>query len=271
MSASKLNFFDSNYWLTESQYWLSSSQYGKAEKASEIGKIRSHLADNDISKAIIMNRLAQGFDWNIGNGKLLETNICRELENVYYAYALCPDAWWTYEFDKYMKEAWNTGVRLFRVFPRTHLFHLDDAYMKKIYRCLSDARFPVMLDFKQLDITGNKYFDADVLERVLGGNPRMPFILETTLKQCMFSRYYFPLLEQFPNLFIEVSGLLLVDQIEGYVERYGAGRLIFGTNTPNLPVEINTNRIILADIAEEDKEKIAFGNMNAIVEGIEIG
>jgi hypothetical protein len=271
MAVPKLSFFDSNYWLTESQYWLSSSRYGKAEKTAEIARIRSHFADSDISKAIVTHKLSHAYDWNIGNEKLLASDLGRELENVYYSYALSPDAWWTFDFDTYLKAAWQNKVRLFRVFPRTHFFYLNDAYMKRIYRCLSKARFPVMLDFKQLDVTGNKYFDVDVLERVLGENERMPFILETTLKQCMFSRYFFPLLEQFPNLFIEVSGLILVDQIEGYVERYGAGRLIFGTNTPNLPAEINTNRIVLADISEEDKEKIAFGNMDAIVEGIDLG
>jgi predicted TIM-barrel fold metal-dependent hydrolase len=271
MAVPKLSFFDSNYWLTESQYWLSSSQYGKAEKTAEMARIRGHFADNDIAKAIVTHKLSHAYDWNIGNEKLLESKVCREVENVYYSYALAPDAWWTFDFDAYLKSAWRDGVRMFRVFPRTHFFYLNDAYMKKIFHRLSQARFPVMSSCLKSSITGNKYFDVDVLERVLGENEGMPFILETTLKQCMFSRYFFPLLDQFPNLFIEASGLILVDQIEGYVERYGARRLIFGTNTPNLPAQINTNRIILADIPEEDKEKIAFANMNAIVEGIEVG
>ena len=62
--------------------------------------------------------------------------------------------------------------------------------MKKIFNLLSEKKFPIMLDLKQLDITGNKYFDIDVLERILDENKNMPVILETSLKQCMFSRYF---------------------------------------------------------------------------------
>jgi len=142
--------------------------------------------------------------------------------------------------------------------------------MKSIYKILSEKKFPVMLDLKQLDITGNKYFDIDVLDKILSKNTDMPFILETTLKQCMFSRYYFPLLEQFKNLYLEVSNLLLYNQIEHYVEKFGSDRLIFGTNYPNLPIEINTARIDLSDISEEDKENITHRNIEKIIDEIEI-
>jgi predicted TIM-barrel fold metal-dependent hydrolase len=126
-------------------------------------------------------------------------------------------------------------------------------------------------DLKQLDITRNKYFDIDVLERILDENKDMPVILETSLKQCMLSRYYFSLLERFENLYLEISGLLLYDQIEHYIERYGSKRLIFGSNFPNLSIEITTNRIILAEISEIDKENIAFKNIKNIIRSIEIG
>jgi predicted TIM-barrel fold metal-dependent hydrolase len=87
----------------------------------------------------------------------------------------------------------------------------------------------------------------------------------------MFSRYYFPLLEQFDNLYLEVSSLLLYDQIEHYIEKFGSERLIFGTNYPNLPIEINTGRIILSDMSKADKDNIAYKNLDKILGGIEIG
>ena len=46
---------------------------------------------------------------------------------------------------------------------------------------------------------------------------------------------------------------------------------MFGTGYPNLPIDINTNRIIMADISESDKENIASGNLEKIIGGIEIG
>ena len=264
-------FFDANHWLSSSENYLLSSMHDTKEKKDGTYKIRERLNDNDIKKVIITSKLALSYDWNIGNDKLLATGLSKEIEGLYYSFVLNPDVYFTYDFNKYLKEAYKNNVRLFRIFPRSQLFYLNDYYMKKIFNIFSEKKFPVMLDLKQLDITGNKYFDIDVLERVLDENKDMPLILETTLKQCMFSRFYFPLLERFENLYLEVSGLLLYDQIEHYVEKFGSKRLVFGTGYPNLPIEINTNRIILADISESDKKNIVSGNLEKIIGGIEIG
>ena len=228
------------------------------------------MTDNDIKKAVITNKFALSYEWKDGNERLLKSGLSVEIEGIYYAFVLTPEAIYTYDFPKFLTRAYKDRVRLFRVFPRSHLFYLNDHYMKKIYKILSKKKFPLMLDLKQLDITGNKYFDIDVLEKVLDENMNMPLILETTLKQCMFNRFYFPLLERFKNLYLEASGLLLYDQIEHYVERFGSERLIFGTGYPDLPIEINTNRIILADISESDKKNIASDNLEKILGGIEI-
>jgi len=266
-----INFFDVNYWLDLKNYWLSSSLYTGKQKESEIEGIRMKLRDNDIYCSIVTSTLALNYNWDIGNKKLLESDLSNQIENLYYGFVINPDAYFTYDFNDYVKDAYLNKVRIFRVFPKRQIFYINDYYMKKIFKLLSQKRFPLMLDLKQLDITGNKYFDIDVLEQILDENKNMPLILETSIKQCMFSRLYFPLLERFENLYIEISGLILYDQIEHYVERYGSKRLVFGSNFPNLPIEINTNRIILADLSESDKKNIAFNNLNEIIGGIEIG
>ena len=266
-----INFFDVNHWLDSNNYWLSSGLYDEYKRQQAIDDIGQKLQDNDITNAIISGGLACNYDWKVGNERLLKSNLTKNIDNLYYSYILNPDVYFTYDFEEYLKKAYENKVRLFRPFPKRQFFYLNDFYMKKIYKILSKAKFPIMLDLKQLDITGVKYFDINVLERVLDENKDMPVILEASLKQCMFGRYFFPLLERFENLYLEVSGLILYDQIEHYVEKFGSKRLIFGTNCPNLPIEINTNRITLANISQADKENIAFNNLNDIIGGIEIG
>ncbi len=263
-------FFDLNNWVDSKHYYLSSDLYEKKEKVRGIDDIKEKLGENDIAKAVVTSKMAVDYDWDVGNKKLLKTCLGEEIEGLHYGFILTPDAYYTYDFSKYVKEAYKRKVRLFRVFPKRQLFYVNDYYMKKIYKVLAGYRFPVMIDLKQLDITGNKYFDIDALQKVLEENTDLPFILETSLKQCMFSRFYFPLLERYKNLYIEVSGMLLYDQIEGYVEKFGSERLIFGTNHPNIPMGINTNRIIFAQISESDKQNIAFDNLDKIMKEIEI-
>ncbi len=265
-----IKFFDVNFWIGSSDYWLSSDLYNDKEKQKDLLKIKEKLKDNDIRKVLVTNKLALNYDWDVGNGRLLNSKLSK-IENLYYSFVLNPDIYFKYDINNYIKKAFQNKVRLFRVFPKKQLFYINDFYMEKIFDVLSEKKFPVMLDLKQFDITGAKYFDINVVETVLEKYQDMPVIMEASLKQCMFSRYFFPLLEKFENLYLEISGLLLYDQIELYVEKFGSDRLIFGTNYPNLPIEINTNRIILADISGEDKRNIAFNNLNNIIEGIEIG
>ncbi|MHB1375864.1 MAG: amidohydrolase family protein [Candidatus Humimicrobiaceae bacterium] len=258
-----MKFFDINFQVDASFY------KGK-EKDSGFKKIRQITEDNDISSLIITNKLALDYDWDIGNGELLNSSLYRNISGLFYSYILTPDVYFTYDFKEYINKAYTDGVRLFRFFPKHHLFYINDYYMKKIFKILSEKKFPVMLDLKELDITGNKYFEISELEKLLDENKEMPVILETSLKQCMFNRYYFPLLEKFKNLYLEISGMLLIDQIESYVEKFGSKRLIFGTNYPGLAAELSANRILLSEMNKSDKENIAFNNIDNILRGIEI-
>jgi hypothetical protein len=259
-----MKFFDVNF-------EVNAGFYKGGENDNGFKKIGQITEDNDISSLIVTNKLAIDYDWDIGNSELLNSNLFRNINGLFYSYVLTPDVYFTYDFGKYINKAYAEGVRLFRFFPKHHLFYINDDYMKKIFGILSEKKFPIMIDLKELDITGNKYFDINVLERILDENNEMPVILDTSLKQCMFNRYYFPLLEKFSNLSLEISGMLLIDQIEGYVEKFGSKRLIFGTGYPRLAAELSSNRILLSGMGQPDKENISFNNIDNILRGIKVG
>jgi hypothetical protein len=258
-----MKFFDINF-------QVSSGLFNDEERKNKLNDILQAGGENKITSLIVTNKLALDYDWDTGNKELLNSGLAREMEGLFYSYILTPDACFTYDFEKYVDRAYEDGVRLFRFFPKRHLFYINDFYMKKVFDVLSGKKFPIMLDLKELDITGNKYFDINVLERILDKNQEMPVILETSLKQCMFNRYYFPLLERFRNLYLEISGMLLIDQIEGYVEKFSSKRLIFGSGYPGIDINLSLNRILLSDMKQSDRENIAFNNTGYILRGIEI-
>jgi len=230
----------------------------------------SLLLKNNITKAVLTNSLSLSYDWNIGNNDLLSFKELGQNNSIYFGLVLTPDVYHQFIFSDYMENAYKNKARLFRIFPKSHLFYLNDFYMRKIYNEMAGANFPLMLDLKELDITGNKYFAIDDLRILLRENKKLPVILETSLKQCMFNRFYFPLMEEFENLYLEVSGMLLMDQIEHYVEKFGSERLIFGSNFPNTRLEVNTSRIESADIDERSKENIAGKNILRLLEKINL-
>ncbi|MHB1252634.1 MAG: amidohydrolase family protein [Candidatus Humimicrobiaceae bacterium] len=258
-----MEFFDINCWVSHEVL-----ENNSVEKKSEY--FFSSLSKNNISKVVLTNKLSLTYDWDIGNNDLLNFKELMQNENVFFSFILCPEAYHQFKFSDYIKNAYDNKVRLFRVFPKSQLFYLNDYYMQKVFKEMADANFPLMLDLKELDITGNKYFAINDLKILLNENKKLPVILETSLKQCMFNRFYFPLLEEFENLYLEVSGMLLMDQIEHYIEKFGSERLIFGSNYPNFDLALNTSRIEFVQAGSWEKSNIAYNNLSKLFEKISI-
>jgi hypothetical protein len=258
-----MDFFDIN--CIAGREIIESGDGGK-----NIGDFYELLLKNNIKKTVLTNKLSINYDWNVGNSELSGSSDLNKNENIYFSFVLCPEVYHMFKFSDYIKDAYKNKVRLLRIFPKSHLFYLNDYYMQKIYDEISGLNFPLMLDLKELDITGNKYFAIDDLRILLSRHKRLHLILQTSLKQCMFNRFYFPLLEEFENLYLEISGMLLMDQVEHYVEKFGAGRLIYGSNYPETDFAINTARIELAEISQQDKENICFNNLNNIFNSIKL-
>jgi len=258
-----MEFFDINCWAGSEILEESSAE-------NKSGDLFSLFSKNKIKKAVLTNRLSYSYDWNYGNENLLGFDYLNQNENIFFSFILCPDVYHQFTFSDYMRNAYKSKVRMFRIFPKSHLFYINDYYMKKIYNHMGEAGFPLMLDLKELDITGNKYFAIDDLRKLLKQNKEMPVILETSLKQCMFNRFYFPLLEEFENLYIEISGMLLIDQIEHYVGKFGSNRLVFGSNFPGSDFAVNTGRMESSEISMEDKENICFRNVFNLFNNIKI-
>jgi len=255
-----LDFFDVNYWVT------------RARDIDNIkfNKIISSLGSNNINHAIISNKTSLNYDWDLGNNELISNSLLMDAGNIYFAFVLVPDAWFSRDFRKYLGFCLKNKVRIFRLYPKLNLFYLNDFYMKRIFNVLSEYKVPIMLDLKQLDITGNKYFDLKTLAEILKGNEDMPLILECSLKQLMFSRFFYPLLEEYRNLNMEISNLLLMEQIEEFVKKFGSERLIFGTNYPAMELELSTNRVILSKVSNDIKKNIAFNNIYKLINSINI-
>ena len=80
-------------------------------------------------------------------------------------------------------------------------------------------------------------------------------------------RFTWPLLEGFPRVYVETSYLSLeAGGIEATVERYGAGRLVYGSGFPKRYPEAAMLDLLHAQLAEREREMIASGNLSALIE-----
>ena len=252
-----VDFFDVNYWEKECD----------VNHISGINQAYSEISD----KVVITNYFSLYYHWDYGNEKLLKNSWLENNNNIYFGFIITPDNYLKNDFEKYVLGCYRKKVRLFRFFPKAHCFYVYDNYMKKIFEILNSYQFPVMLDLKQLDITGNKNFAISDLETILNNHSDLPFILECSLKQLMFNSYFLPLLDKYENLYLEISGLLAVNQIENYVDKFGPERLIYGSNHPSIELEFTKDRIMLSCLDDQIKQQISKNNFIKVIRGISNG
>jgi hypothetical protein len=78
-------------------------------------------------------------------------------------------------------------------------------------------------------------------------------------------RWFRPLVEKYPNFYVEISSYILADGIADFVKTYGAERLLFGTDFPQMDHGGMMLALKHAPIAEADRALIASGNMERIL------
>ncbi|MBU4286359.1 MAG: amidohydrolase, partial [Verrucomicrobia bacterium] len=147
-----------------------------------------------------------------------------------------------------------------RAFPDHHRYLLNRVVFGKFLDEVTERRIPLMLS----------------VEKASGGWPAIyNFLAEFPNLTCILcdlgiwnsDRYTWPLLENYPNIFLETSLLALEDAgIEETVTRYGAERLLFGSNFPERYLEAATLALLHAAIPAADKRKIASANLEKLIQ-----
>jgi predicted TIM-barrel fold metal-dependent hydrolase len=146
------------------------------------------------------------------------------------------------------------------ILPRSYLHGTEDWVCGGLLSMLSECRVPLIAALGEITY-------ADV-HRFLTGCPRLRLILTNLHYNC--ARNLYPLLGKFENLYIETIGFKVHGGIEDVCEKFGAGRLVFGTNAPLYAGSGAVGMITYAPVTREEKQMIASGNLERILGGIEL-
>ncbi len=105
------------------------------------------------------------------------------------------------------------------------------------------------------------------LSGLLGDFPDLPVILSFA-RMARDRAILYDRLERHPNLHVETTGLMANGMIEDMVTRFGAGRLLFGTNFPWYKGGQTRVALAYTAINDADKALIAGGNLRRLTGGI---
>jgi predicted TIM-barrel fold metal-dependent hydrolase len=175
------------------------------------------------------------------------------------------------DFEKYLIGRFREGFRILRLYPKSHKYSIAPWAFKDIFKILKKFAFPVLISLDELDVTGNKAIDWDIIYSIAGEYPRIPFILDGgNSKELMFTGYFYQLLKAARNVFLESHNLLGFNQIENIVEKTDSSRIVLGSNYPVYPELLAAKRIMFSRLSTEAKKNIIAGNIDRIISNINI-
>jgi predicted TIM-barrel fold metal-dependent hydrolase len=249
-----LEFFDSNLFLgrpMKCRFEPVCTARALIEKMDAIG-IREglvwHVAQHDYSPVEgneLLNRAIKGQERLLGCWTILPP----QTEEVIRA-----------DFFEGMKKH---RIAALRAFPDFHRFLLNRVTFGEFLDELSERRIPLLLSL-------GRAVSWPAIYGLLDEFPYLTCIL-CDLGVWSMDRYTRPLLETYPNVYLETSMISLqAGSLKEGVERFGAGRFLFGSGFPERYPEGAMLQLLHADISDADKEKIAAKNAQGLFSSVKL-
>lgn len=150
--------------------------------------------------------------------------------------------------------------------PGQYCFSLHGWCLDALLEPLAEARVPVFINPNDTGASDARadQTDWDAVVRLCRRWPQLPVVVsEHRIRRSQ--RLVFRALDSCGNLRVELSGLWLYRNIEYIARRWGADRLIFGSNWPTFGHGMTVAHLTMAEISDEDKRKIAGDNLRELV------
>ncbi len=103
----------------------------------------------------------------------------------------------------------------------------------------------------------------DEIAALLAGWPALPVVVTRTGYRVL--RFLLPLLRRYPNLHVDTAYLGDNLALEHIVDAYGAGRILFGTGTPQVDGAGAVARVTMSALSDDHKQQIAAGNAQRLL------
>lgn len=131
----------------------------------------------------------------------------------------------------------------------------------ELFRTMEKHKIPLLLPLNRLSNGFGSLYE------ILCNHRQLRVILTTVGYTCL--RDLYPLLEQFPNLYVCTSTLKTQMGIEEIADKFGAERLIFGSGMPALSGAASVALITYAKLDDIRKQMIAAGNLDRLLQEVE--
>ncbi len=203
-----------------------------------------------IAAAFAYHGLARHYSPEYGNRLLLDE--LAKSDRLYGCWVLLPDGAGDFpDSATFIAQMQEKDIRLAKMFPKSHYFAFDNDTIGRQLAGLEKAGIPLLLEWSEVEYRE--------LQAVLGLYPQLPVLVQGA--SWGQERYLYSLMDKHPNMLIDFSAFQSNENIEFLCAKYGARRLIFGTNMPHKSPGAHRALIDYARISAAEKDLIASGNL----------
>lgn len=161
----------------------------------------------------------------------------------------------------YFDRAISRKARLVRLFPASHRFSLE--------RWCSGALLDALHERRMLLAVWHIETGWNAIKMLCDTYPDLPILVEGRPQKIVYhNRFFYPLLERYPNLHLELHNLNVYLGIEDMVSRFGAEHLVFGSCLPFNDPNTAQMMVTAARIGELAKRQIAHSNLQNLLDRV---
>ena len=203
-----------------------------------------------ISAALCYAGPAKDYSPRYGNEWLYEE--LKKSPKLYGCYTVCPNQ--AGEFlspAEIIADMRSKNMRAARMFPRSHGYSPDEQTMGAVYSALAENGYALFVDNSELDL-------ADVAP-ILSVHKNLNMVI--TGVTCGQERMLFGLLERFCRLYFDISCLQTNQLPELMYDRFGWGKVMFGSGMPQQSMGAARAFLDYADVFLPALRDYACGNL----------
>lgn len=232
-----------------------------APVAATAGRLLGHMDRAGVRRALVWH--VGQHDGFPGTGNEMLTEAIAGQERLTACWTLLPTCCRELGgLDEFFGRAGEAHVRALRAFPAHHRFLLRREAVGDILQRMIEIHMPLMVRVPG-DVSWESLYD------LLAGMPDLTVIL-TGMGCWGTDRLFRPLLDRYPNVYVETSSYITDGGIEAFVERYGGGRMLFGSDFPDRYLGAMMLAIAHAEISDSAKQAIAGGNLDRLLSGVKL-
>jgi predicted TIM-barrel fold metal-dependent hydrolase len=197
-------------------------------------------------------------DYSASNGNRMLSEAISGASSLVGCWTVLPPQTGEVDSEKLFDGMKSSRVFALRAFPERHQYILRKAAFGGLLEQIAERRIPLLLSLAH---GGSWQVIHDALQDV----PELTCVV-CDLGVWGVNRYTWPLLDRYPNVYLETSFLsLAAGGLESTVSRFGADRLLFGTGFPERYPQATALQLLHTDISENDRKKVASGNLERLI------